>query len=226
MPDQPQRSQEHGVPLFSLAALLDNLPGMAYRCRNDGPRTMEFVSDGALALTGYQAQDLVGNWKHSYSDIIHPDDRDQVQDAIRAAFQMDTSFHFQVTYRIRTATGEEKWVWEQGYGAPDPDGEVRTIDGLITVAPRQVQTVQAFEELISDRTSELTTLLEIARNVAATLELEPLLELILDEVQAAVEYHGAGVLIVQDGMLVQEAARGPLHSNSQEMLPLRYRATR
>lgn len=56
---------------------------------------------------------------------------------------------------------------------------------------------------------DLTTLLEIARNLAATLELEPLLDLILDQVRGAVAYHGAGILILDDGALVQLAQRGP-----------------
>jgi signal transduction histidine kinase len=57
---------------------------------------------------------------------------------------------------------------------------------------------------------DLTTLLEIARNLAAMLELEPLLDLILDQVRVAVDYDSAGVLIVQDGVLVQLAQRGPV----------------
>ena len=47
----------------ALSALMTNLPGLAYRCRNDRDWTMEFVSEGAIELTGYKASDFIGSYK-------------------------------------------------------------------------------------------------------------------------------------------------------------------
>ncbi|MBI5818463.1 MAG: PAS domain S-box protein, partial [Verrucomicrobia bacterium] len=98
----------------ALFTLMSNLPGMAYRCCNDRNWTMEFVSQGALALTGYTADELMQSTRISYAQVIHPDDRDAVWDAVQAALQARQSF--QMVYRIVTATGVENWVWEKGQG--------------------------------------------------------------------------------------------------------------
>jgi PAS domain-containing protein len=56
----------------SMATLFSNLPGMAYRCRNDGFWTMEFVSAGCRDLTGYEPDALLGNRVTSFEQIIDP----------------------------------------------------------------------------------------------------------------------------------------------------------
>ena len=122
-----------------LATLLSNLPGMAYRCRNDRDWTMEFVSDGCEALTGYNPADLLGNSSRSYNSLIHPDDRDRVwseaQDAVRERAP------FRLAYRIRTADGGEKWVWEQGAGIFSGE-KLEALEGFITDITRAQQQEQ------------------------------------------------------------------------------------
>jgi PAS domain S-box-containing protein len=95
-----------------LATLMKNLPGMVYRCRNDKDWSMVFCSEGCRALTGYEPADFIGNKKLAYASIIHPDDQDMVWRDVQAA--LEELRPYQLTYRIRTAGGEEKWVWEQG----------------------------------------------------------------------------------------------------------------
>jgi PAS domain S-box-containing protein len=111
-----------------LATLLSNLPGMAYRCRNDSNWTMEFVSDGCVALTGYPAADLVSG-AVPYNSLIHPNDRERVWNEVQDALQQGLPFRF--TYRIRSAHGRETWVWEQGVGVYS-GGELEALEGFIT----------------------------------------------------------------------------------------------
>jgi len=68
---------------------------------------------------------------------------------------------------------------------------------------------QTLEQRVEERTRELSTLLEVSRNVASTLELKPLLGLILDELKAVVDYDGASILALEGETLEVLAYRGP-----------------
>jgi len=114
----------------SLGVLLSNLPGLAYRCRNDRDWTMEFVSPGCLALTGYQPADLVGNSRISFGQLIHPDDQQGVWDSVQAT--IENREPYQLTYRIITQSGEERWVWGHGCGIFSADGALVALEGFIT----------------------------------------------------------------------------------------------
>ena len=58
----------------NLWGFLDDLPGMAYRCRWDGDWTMEFASRGSISLTGHDPKDFVENAAVSWSELIHSED--------------------------------------------------------------------------------------------------------------------------------------------------------
>lgn len=129
-----------------LDILMRHLPGMAYRCENDLDWTMRFVSFGCRELTGYDPADLVGNARIAFGGIIHPDDREHVwftvQDAVGKAGD------FLVEYRIVTADGTVKWVWDRGSAYRDVDGKVRSIDGFITDNTERRQNEEQLRETL------------------------------------------------------------------------------
>jgi len=155
----------------TLQTLMSNLPGMAYRCRNDRDWTMEFVSEGCLNLTGYQPAELVNNSKTAYNQLIHPDECEKVGDTVQAALKEHKLF--QLTYRIKTADGEQKWVWEQGQGIFTSKGELLAIEGFISEITDKVQMQESIKESerflseifssIQDGISVLDTNLNIVR---------------------------------------------------------------
>ncbi len=191
----------------ALATLISNLPGMAYRCRNDHNWTMEFVSEGSFDLTGYHPDELIESRKISYGDLIHPEDRESVWNEVQAALREDRPF--QVTYRLRTLQGE-KWVWEQGQGVPNAADEVVALEGFITDITGRVMAQQHLEQRVDERTRELSTLLDISHNLASTLDLEPLLDLILDQLRSVVAYDAASIMILERDILKILAYRGPI----------------
>lgn len=64
----------------SKRVLLENLPGMAYRCKYDEEWTMEFVSKGCYDLTGYKDESLLYNKELSFNDLIAPEYREVLRE--------------------------------------------------------------------------------------------------------------------------------------------------
>ncbi|MGD8472660.1 MAG: PAS domain-containing protein [Anaerolineae bacterium] len=200
-----------------MATLISNLPGMAYRCRNDTDWTMEFVSEGASELTGYPPQALIDNKEISYGELIHPDDRDLVWQEVQAALGEERPF--QLTYRLVTPGGR-KWVWEHGRGVADPTGNVIALEGFATDITERVMAQRHLEQRVAERTHQLSTLLEVSHNVNSTLDLGSLLDLILDQLRTVVEYTGASILTLEEGCLWVQAYRGPI--SQDQVLALRF----
>jgi PAS domain S-box-containing protein len=114
-----------------LSTLVQNLPGMAYRCKLDSQYTMEYVSDMCFNITGYKSDELLYNKSKTYTDIISREDFEKTRRQIQRAIEERKPF--QLVYRITTATGFEKWVWEQGVGIySEKEDEPIALEGFIT----------------------------------------------------------------------------------------------
>ncbi|MDT3697646.1 MAG: PAS domain S-box protein [Ignavibacterium sp.] len=113
-----------------LATLMSNLPGMAYRCKNNINWTMEFVSEGCYQLTGYRQDELINDKQISYASLIHKNDQLLVYEIIQNAVANHEPFT--LLYRILTWQGLEKWVWEKGRAVYDEFGNVVCLEGFIT----------------------------------------------------------------------------------------------
>lgn len=226
--ERNQAKEALGDSQRTLLTLLSNLPGMAYRGQHDPERTMQFVSEGCLDLTGYLPAQLIGNAHLSYMRLIHPDDHESVRSKIQTALQAGQSF--QIIYRLTTATGEEKWMLEKGQGFFSPAGDLLGLEGFITDTTERVHAYQLLEQRVADRTHELSalfdaervrrrqadTLLQVASVVGSTLELDEVLVRILDQLRRVVDYDSASIQLLHDGILQVIAARG--FADAQEVL--------
>ncbi|MCC7303720.1 MAG: PAS domain S-box protein [Bacteroidia bacterium] len=113
----------------TLSTLMNNLPGMAYRCLYDEYWTMLFLSNGCKELTGYDPEDIVGNKERTFSSLVHPEDKGIGGIQIRQSVRDKGSF--EIEYRIIQAGGDVRWVWEKGEAVYGPDGEVLFLEGFI-----------------------------------------------------------------------------------------------
>ncbi|MBE9609513.1 PAS domain S-box protein [Chitinilyticum piscinae] len=113
-----------------IASLLSHLPGMAYQCRNDPDWTVLYASEGCLPLTGYPVAALLGNRDTCLGDLVHPDDREWLWQ--KCQHHLAQRLHCSNEYRIVTADGQIKWVWDQADGRYDADGQLVYIEGYIS----------------------------------------------------------------------------------------------
>ncbi|PJZ76573.1 MHYT domain-containing protein [Leptospira neocaledonica] len=111
-------------------SLIENIPGITYRCLPNNEWKMLFMSDASESITGYPVQDFVNaNSIRSFKDIIHPDDLKSVEYEVESAVAGKRTFTLE--YRIIHQNGEIRWLWENGCGAYGGNGEAIFIDGVI-----------------------------------------------------------------------------------------------
>ncbi|MDX1705649.1 putative bifunctional diguanylate cyclase/phosphodiesterase [Pseudidiomarina sp.] len=136
-----------------LSTLMSNLPGVAYRCKNDGRWTMEFMSCGAEKLTGYRVEQLLNNKDRSYFDIIVPEDRQELRQQLVDSQRKTGAF--EITYRIVHANGEQRWVSEQGQVISGEESQSSYIEGFIEdITERHLQHEKisklAYQDTVTD----------------------------------------------------------------------------
>jgi diguanylate cyclase (GGDEF)-like protein/PAS domain S-box-containing protein len=140
----PSNPADPALQARMLSTLLSNLEGMVYRCRLDESWTMEFISQGCFALTGYKEEDILFNSRVSYEDITHPDDRQHVRAAILDAVKNNQ--RFDVEYRIVRHDGTIRWVWERGTHISLGEQELNVLEGFIQDITERKQADEALRE--------------------------------------------------------------------------------
>jgi signal transduction histidine kinase len=105
---------------------------------------------------------------------------------------------FEVIYRIVTATGEEKWVEEQGRGVFSSDGDLLALEGYASDATERVLARRTLERRVADRTRELSALYEVMAVTSASLDLETVLEGALNSVLTTMGSNVGAIHLLDD----------------------------
>jgi diguanylate cyclase (GGDEF)-like protein/PAS domain S-box-containing protein len=108
--------------------LMANIPGMAYRCQAEAPWKDEFIGASCLEMTGYAPEQLIAG-DPVWEDIMDPADRDRLLRETQAAIAAERAGELE--YRIRTASGEERWIWDRFHIVRDDHGAVIALEGLM-----------------------------------------------------------------------------------------------
>ena len=127
-----------------LQTLLGNLPGMAYRCRNEPRWPMEFISQGVKEITGYDPGELMNSGGREFGDLIHPDDQDYVWNSIQEAVKK--KMPFQIEYRVAARDGSIRWVWERGSLVESDEKGTVCLEGFISDITQRYNIEEALRE--------------------------------------------------------------------------------
>lgn len=161
--------------------LVNNLPGITYRCKNDSDWTMLYLSKKMEKLTGYPARSFINNKNLTYSDIIIPQDRERVWLTIQKAIKRNLSFTLE--YRIKTSTGRIKWVWEQGRRIvlSNHDDILEGVIMDIDEKKNQEQRLQLIRSIILDTaaSNDLPDLIGLLQKQVQKLVIAPFFEFLL-----------------------------------------------
>ena len=112
-----------------LQSLVERMPAMLYRSRNNASWTMEYVSAGCEAITGFKPESLLNHAQISLGDLIHPEDAPNVWEKVQKA--LNTHECFDLYYRIRNASGVEIQVRDKGRGLYSNSGVILGVEGII-----------------------------------------------------------------------------------------------
>jgi len=200
--DDPQLAQRLRESQRFLATLIGNLPGVVYRCRADAGWTMEYLSEGFEALTGYRRGDVVESHRIRFVDLVHEEDRDRIRNEIEARIEAEEPFR--IEYRIVRPDGEPIWVCEQGRAVALPGEGPVVLEGYLFDVTELKKTEAALAERGEHlaRTQRIEALGELAAGVAHDFNnvlavVTGYARLIADDAEAAEEHrrHAGEVLV-------------------------------
>ncbi len=154
--ERQKAEQELKIAKDQYQSLVEQIPGITYRCKMDSNWTMIFMSNAVAPLTGYPASDFVNNAVRSYESIIHADDREEVATWVRKSCA--DWLAWDIEYRILHKDGSIRWVNEKGRAVKNQEGKVEYLDGFIHDITKRKESEQ---DLV-----EQTALQELLMNIS------------------------------------------------------------
>ena len=136
--------------LRELEGIIDHSPAIAFIWRAETDWPVEFVSNNVIQL-GYSATDFTSG-RVRFADVVHADDLERVVEEVQC-YSAEGCETFAQEYRVRTCSGEVKWVADQTLVRRNSHGNITHYQGIlvdITERRRTEQALQQSEQRLSD----------------------------------------------------------------------------
>lgn len=109
--------------------LVQNIPGVVYRCEVNAPWKKSMMSEAAASLTGYKVDDFIKSDGITFASIIDQKDIAKIEKAVTEA--VNEKRQFDLEYRITHHDGKKLWVHEIGQAYYDSSGKPQWLEGVI-----------------------------------------------------------------------------------------------
>jgi len=114
--------------LREMEYIINNSPSIIFLWQNSEGWPVEFVSKNVIQF-GYTPEDFYSG-KVIYADIIHPDDITRVAEEVSNYSNEDTA-EFVQEYRIKTKSGQFKWIDDRTWIRRDSEGNITHYQGIV-----------------------------------------------------------------------------------------------
>lgn len=163
------RSRQLHDTATQLETLIQSLPGIAFRRTTGHDFEMDFVSEGCRKLSGY-SHDEFEQRRASWSELIHPDDRDEVLRTLREAAESNAVY--EAEYRLVAKDEGQHWLWERGCAVYSAQSNMTILEGFISDITNRKRTES---ELVDSRAFS-QAIVETAADAIITIDSENRIE--------------------------------------------------
>ena len=121
--------ERHLAEIAKANTIIQSSPTILYRLRGDTSLPMTYISQN-IGLLGHNAVELLAE-PTRYRQIIHPDDRTMVLDAMLALIHKDAQ-PTALEFRMLSKSGDVRWVENRYAPVRETDGTLIEIEGILT----------------------------------------------------------------------------------------------
>jgi len=154
--------------------LVENVPSIVYRCKNDEDWTMLFINGACELITGYGPEEVINNQTVSFNELIHVEDREYVSTQVQHTTKLKNQY--ELIFRIVNKNGSTHWVLERGQHVIDEENE-HYLEGVITDITHlkeveiELQVLNdSLDNKVKERTSDLESLNEVLNKQTSELK--------------------------------------------------------